>query len=65
MHSVTHRGFGNMLGWLHDQATRSRQPIIHDPKKRRCEFGKHIAANKGGKFVGRVWCCKKCLEVVK
>lgn len=54
-----------MIGWLHDQAARSRQPIVHNPKLRRCEFGKHTADNKGGKFIGRNWCCKKCLEVVK
>lgn len=55
---------GNYIARLHDQAVRETIVFV-TRKERKCHYGNHQAALGGGKYIGRMWCCAKCLEVVK
>lgn len=59
----SHRGIGNMLGRLHDQAQRD-SIVLSNPIKRRCWYGNHSARNIGGSLIGGKWACAKCKGVV-
>jgi hypothetical protein len=54
---------GNYVQRLHMQASKP-EIVFRKSTVRNCYFGKHLAEYKGGKMVGRHWCCAKCSEVV-
>jgi hypothetical protein len=59
-----HRGIGNLLGRMHDQAMRDTLGMP-DATRRRCWYGNHSSLIAGGAYFGGKWACVKCKEVAK